>query len=206
MTINWSQRIQDFEDDYAGVIEYTDQSTGAVEEDDTPRFRYLAQELHTRPRPHVSSSELYQIARSQFETATNNTAILANGDAGTTHRSSEAFGQNKTDAERIRELDVLDGVDVPIASAVLAAFEPDRFAVLDERRLRALPAADPDVVDVSNQAHIDYATALLEHRENRDVYEWYMDTVRDIATNSSLSPREVDMALLEHDRANPARI
>jgi len=103
-------------------------------------------------------------------------------------------------SEDIKEL---KGVSFPVASAILTVYDPSRFAVIDFRSLRAIARVEPTLTDTSNYRHFaEYAHWLLKHNDDADVYDSYMDVVRDISRNVNRSSREVGMALWIYDQDN----
>ncbi|GAA4283004.1 hypothetical protein GCM10022261_05350 [Brevibacterium daeguense] len=69
--------------------------------------------------------------------------------------TSLAVSRKTPDKFRVSLLRVLDGVGVPLASSVLSAVFPTRFAIMDARATDALHAAGH--LDSGNPARADYA-------------------------------------------------
>ena len=68
--------------------------------------------------------------------------------------TSVALDDDTPDKFRIDILRTLDGVGVPLASSLLSAVYPKRFAIMDARAVGALHAAGH--LDSDNPARIDY--------------------------------------------------
>ena len=66
-----------------------------------------------------------------------------------------------TVAEAMAALIKLQGVGVPVASAILAAIYPDRYTVIDFRALEALGYSDVNFYDV---AYLDVLAAILPNK------------------------------------------
>lgn len=69
--------------------------------------------------------------------------------------TSLAVSRKTPDKFRISLLRVLDGVGVPLASSLLSAVFPDRFAIMDARAADALHTAGH--LESGNPARVDYA-------------------------------------------------
>jgi len=85
-----------------------------------------------RARGYITLEELYQVARWKVGSSRNDRRILKNkGQVEDTTR--QAFRSGLKDEERLKILcEKLEGVDIPIASAILTVWRPDRYAIIDE--------------------------------------------------------------------------
>jgi hypothetical protein len=81
----------------------------------------------------------------------------------------------KTDRSAIATLMGLNGIQVPVASAVLTAIDPERFTIIDFRALEALSLEQPTVT-------INFYLA-------------YLRTCRSLAKQNNVSLRTLDRAL-----------
>ena len=98
-----------------------------------------------------------------------------------------AFGVENEEV-KIRVLTSLNGVSVPMASAILTVFNPDKYGVIDIRAWHSL-------------------CNLGELQCKKDIYnfqDWilYLNTIRKLARQNNVSPREIDMALFMYDKLN----
>lgn len=116
---------------------------------------------------------------------------------GRTHRNTNsdeayriatqaAFSVNESDGDKDLELKVgfltaLRGVGVPVASAILALVEPDRYCVVDFRGWRAVFDQKREVFGIPQ-------------------YKLYLARVREIAAELGWSPQETDLAIWELDK------
>ncbi len=86
-------------------------------------------------------------------------------------------------------LTTLDGVDVPTASAIMTALDPQRFGILDIRVWQALRKAAPD----------DFQPIESKEGNRRPfrLYEvdQYLCVIQEVAAQTELSCREIDRAL-----------
>jgi hypothetical protein len=76
--------------------------------------------------------------------------------------TSLALARKTPDKFRVSLLRVLDGVGVPLASSLLSAVFPSRFAIMDARATDALHSAGH--LDSSNPARVDYAHYITTMR------------------------------------------
>lgn len=93
--------------------------------------------------------------------------------------TSVALDDDTPDKFRIDILRTLDGVGVPLASSLLSAVYPERFAIMDARTVGALHAAGH--LDSDNPARIDYLD--------------YISTLMTLADACGCSPVELYRAL-----------
>jgi hypothetical protein len=88
-----------------------------------------------------------------------------------------------------------------MASTILAMWKPDQHAVIDFRALRALPAANPTLLDQGDyEEFAEFLELFRTYDSDPYAYEFYIEQVRTLATQTDLLTREVDMALWEYDR------
>ncbi len=86
-------------------------------------------------------------------------------------------------------LTTLQGVDIPIASTIMAVWDPQRFGILDIRVWQALCKAAPD----DFRPIVTTGGNRVPFRPN-DV-ALYLCVIREIAAQTALSCREIDKAL-----------
>ena len=92
----------------------------------------------------------------------------------------------KTDRAAVAVLTGLRGVDVPVASAILAAIEPDRFTIIDRRALESLGVKQPSPT-------VEFYLEYLAH-------------CRRLASEQGVSLRELDRALWQWSNARNPQI
>ena len=93
--------------------------------------------------------------------------------------TKEAIELPKADKakESVEKLNELHGADVRVASAILTAYDPSRFAVIDWKAWKAL-----------------YDREKKEEFAPED-YVKYLQDVRKLAEECGMTPRKVDLAL-----------
>lgn len=92
--------------------------------------------------------------------------------------SKEAFSE-KDEKRKMETLCLLDGVSIPTASALLTIVYPESYAVIDIRCLEMLKKMNCD----------------FGKYPSLNIWLEYLDTMREWATENSVTPRELDMAL-----------
>ena len=92
----------------------------------------------------------------------------------------------KTDRAAIAVLMGLNGIQVPVASAVLTAIDPERFTIIDFRALESLNVIQPAI--------------------NINFYLEYLDACRKLAKESSVPLRTLDRALWQWSKENPTTV
>jgi hypothetical protein len=172
--------------------------TGDWRTDSDPCFGSISKRF--QERGYIDKEELREIGRWKVQGRRIDRHLKDNSVETVEAQSALAFDAD-TDQERIAALAELKGVRVPVASTILAMWKPKSHAVIDFRALRALPAARPELLDQETYAEFaEFLELFRTYGTNPDAYEYYIDHVRDIADESNLLTREVDMALWEYDR------
>lgn len=96
----------------------------------------------------------------------------------------------------IKELVKLRGVGVKTASAVLTVLEPETFAVLDYRAVRALVWK----IGQAQSYEVFYRSLEVFRDPSAEDYQWYNEKLNCIAKETDTTPRMVDMALWKFDK------
>jgi hypothetical protein len=102
-------------------------------------------------------------------------------------RVTELAFQTSDDRLRLHTLTALDGVGVPVASAILHFAFPHRYAILDVRVLRTLTSAG---LWLRDEAHSFTLAGWLE----------YIQLMRRLAKKLALDLRDLDKALWAFDK------
>lgn len=93
---------------------------------------------------------------------------------------------------KIEILILLEGVQIPVASSILAIIHPKKYGVIDVRVWRTL--------------HNEYDSSLFPSKSSASLnstdFVKYVNYIRKLADKSRLTPREVDMALFQYDKEN----
>ena len=204
VSFNWSHWISQYEDTVDDPpIDYTEMSSGTKKAETDERFSSLASEIQQRTPPRITRPELREIGKWKTGGRRIDHLLKENTPSAIETSTARAFGSGLNDSERVEILEELKGVSVPVASTILTAFDPARFAVIDFRTLRAIARVEPQLTDITNYGDFaEYARWLLNYKKDRDVYNSYIEIVRDISNRVNRSPREVDMALWVFDLAN----
>lgn len=92
--------------------------------------------------------------------------------------SKEAFVE-KDEGRKMEVLCQLEGVSIPMASALLTIVYPDRYAVIDIRCLETLREKGYDISKYPSPK----------------IWLKYLDIMRESAKENGVTPRELDMAL-----------
>lgn len=85
--------------------------------------------------------------------------------------------------QRLRSLVKLNGVGIPVASAILTLCYPDKYSVIDFRGWRQVFG---EAKKYSNYSYKEYCEYLFE--------------IKQIAIRFDLTPQEVDLAIWQYDK------
>ena len=91
----------------------------------------------------------------------------------------------QNEKERIKKLCELDGVGIPTASAILTVIFPEKYAVIDIRCLEML------------REKFNYKISKLTSLKS---WMEYLNIMRNLAKENSITPRKLDMALFAMHR------
>jgi thermostable 8-oxoguanine DNA glycosylase len=94
-----------------------------------------------------------------------------------------------TDEQRVELLLSVDGIGIPVASAILAVCYPDDFTVIDYRAIASIKALRPE----RHKSIVPNPTAFTKG------YIRYVAVCKEIAKEERLSLRDVDRALWGYD-------
>ena len=100
--------------------------------------------------------------------------------------TKEAFklAENGDIKSAIKKLDELEGVAIPVASAILAMKYPDQLAIIDRRVIEELEQGEK----------------FKDYIKNIDVYLEYLKILKSKAKELGLSLRECEMGLFEQNQ------
>ena len=148
---------------------------------DEPRFPHAGDGI--RARGYLRRQELDEIA--QWKSPRRAGLVQHNPEHVVEKVTGLALALKDTDPNyAIGLLTVLSGVGMPIASAVLTVADPRNFGIIDIWAWRALSRWQPDRFSWKEASSFSVEEFLR-----------YLETVRELAQDSGLSCREVDMAL-----------
>lgn len=196
LVTNFEERVK--EEATFESVDFRDEN-GNWHTDEDPLFSSISEQFQLRG--YLRKDELLEIGRWKVQGGRIDRHLEKNSPALVEEQSKIAFDADDDEA-RITALSELTGVRVPVASSILAMWNPSEHAVIDHRALRALPAAKPELLD-----HTDYAqfAEFLEryrtYGSDASTYKFYIEHVRELAAQNDLLPREIDMALWEYDRS-----
>jgi hypothetical protein len=100
--------------------------------------------------------------------------------------------------KKIRFLMELEGVGVPVGSAILTVIYPVQYCVIDYRAWRALKWYLKDIVFYSYENYSEFLDSY-DSRTSVESYLTYLKEVRKIAEKLSMTPRKIEMALWKFD-------
>jgi hypothetical protein len=194
--------LREYETGYDERIRYMD--SGEWNEDATARLTEISSVIQSRDPPSIAAEELVEMGRWKAQSRRLDRWLSELGSEKVrrqTRRSFQAAAEDEPE-KAAEELTELKGVGVPVASSVLAMFDPERYAVIDFRVLRALGFLRPGLINASEyDAYSEFLDHFRAYNTSPETYDFYMKEVRQIEAAEDLSSREVDMALWAFDEA-----
>lgn len=108
------------------------------------------------------------------------------------------------DKDKIKILDQLKGVGIPVASAILTIVHPKEYCIIDYRTWRALlwlrTLAKKGSFTFASYKEYSELLDLYDAYGNIGVYHEFLETLKRIGKKRNMTPRQVEMALWKFDR------
>jgi hypothetical protein len=188
------------------VTEYRNQNPNeAIPYDDsgtrkTDCYEFALISAHFQQRGHIRRDEFREIA--EWKSPRQKSRYKNNRQTDVELVTSTAINSHLNVEHQVSALCELDGVGVPVASAILTVVFPQDYGVLDYRAWRAAEWFDQGTVSFSSYG--GYADFLddLRNYATTEAYKSYLDNIRTIANSQGVSAREVDMALWAYDESH----
>lgn len=147
-----------------------------VELYDTTSYLFKVVGFRTRKNKYLSFDDFYRI--SMWKSARPKQRYIKN--KGIVEEITKKAFLEKDEAQKMRILCELKGINIPTASAILSVVYPKKYPIIDIRCLEALK----DVLNFEISKHVSLNNWLK-----------YLVIMRDIAKENNIIPRELDMAL-----------
>jgi len=114
-----------------------------------------------------------------------------------------------SDRDKIKILRLLEGVGIPVASAILTVVYPKEYCVIDYRTWRALLwlrelAKKESFTFTSYREYSDFLDSYDAYSRTY-VYFNFRDTLKKIGERRNMTPRQVEMALWKFDKMKGER-
>ena len=163
--------------------------TAAPDYPEAERLKAVIRDLRATRQPFfLTTADLEPIFRWKLTRQYGRSQEARRGNTDSAYKAvtSAAFTVCEVDSDyeaelRLRILSSLRGIGVPVASAILALVEPDRYCVIDFRGWRTLFHKDRHAFDVAQ-------------------YNRYRAQIRRLADELSWPVQEADLAIWEYDR------
>ena len=149
---------------------------------DTENYLFKVIGPAVRKRGYFLFDEFYKIC--MWKSARQKQRYIENKDS--IEKISWAVFEEKDETKKMEFLCKLKGVSIPTASALLSVVYPEKYAVIDIRCLETLKEMDYKIGN--------YPSAKTWIK--------YVKTMRDLAIENAVTPREMDMALFAIHRDN----
>jgi hypothetical protein len=94
----------------------------------------------------------------------------------------------------------LNGVGVPVASAILTVIFPKHYCVLDYRAFRALLWITSKSFRFVNYIELWNILENFRNYATLESYTNYLEKIKNLATKHRISPRKIEMALWMYDK------
>lgn len=187
----WARR---YREGYEAEIEYKDRS-GRIRVERSPTFEKISREL--RQKGYLEELDFVNICSWKTKRQKKRYAKNSRGRVKKISRNMMA-GQSGAE-ELIKELRELNGVGVPVATAIMTVVFPRKYCIVDYRASRAFLWLASRRRNFAK--YHEYVSVMDRFRNYASVqfYADYLENIKRWASEWSMTPREVEMALWKYD-------
>ncbi len=170
---------------------------GRITNEYSPYFESISKIL--RDRGYLLGEEFISIC--EWKTRRQRNRYQENSEEDIKHITTHITTIHPTKIEdQVHSLTSLNGVGVPVASAILTIIFPENYCVLDYRAWRALlwVMSKPS----SFNDYIEFSEIMDNFRNYASLssYKHYLEKIRNIARQYHMTPRKIEMALWMYDK------
>ncbi len=201
--VDWRYWIRKYEEDYAIDAEgkypiFVDEK-GAEHEERSPYFETMSKVL--QKRGYLVKKEFVSIGNWKTERQKGRYENNSNKKVeNLTRKALEA-----PDRDKVKILDKLKGVGIPVASAILTAVYPKEYCIIDYRTWRALLwlsklTRKGSFAFTSYREYSDFLDSYDAYARTYMRYYNFRDTLKTIGGKRGMTSRQVEMALWKFDQ------
>lgn len=197
MSIDFEAWIKEYEKHHKeekAFIQYRN-SDGKIAEERSPYFESISRVLQRRG--FLLKEEFVNIC--EWKSKRPRKRYKSNTEEDIKNQTREAISEHPHTEKQIDSLTKLDGVSVPVASAILTVIFPEDYCVIDYRAWRALLWI---MSEFSFKEYREFSEVMDNFRNYRktDSYMDYLRKIRTLADQNSMNPRKIEMALWMYDK------
>jgi len=195
----WTRK---YEDDYRTDTEgkypiYVD-GKGVEHEEKSPYFESMSAVL--QKRGYLLKKEFVSIGN--WKTERQKRRYISNTSENVINLTKKAL--SAPDEQKVKILIDLEGVGIPVASAILTVVYPKEYCVIDYRTWRALRwlhtvAAKGSFSFTSYKEYSEFLDSYARYGTISE-YFWFLGTLKNIGKNRNMTSRQVEMALWKFDQ------
>ena len=197
MGINFKNWVKEYERNHREnniSIRYKN-NNGELVEEHSPYFESISQVL--QGRGFLLKDEFVNIC--EWKSKRPQKRYKSNGEKDIKERTKIAISEHPNTEKQIKGLIELNGVGVPVASAILTVIFPEDYCVIDYRAWRALLWV---LSEFSFKEYNEFSEVMDNFRSYRqtDSYVEYLKKIRTLANQNQMTPRKIEMALWMYDK------
>lgn len=114
--------------------------------------------------------------------------------------NKKIFPENVKPKLKLKELLRLEGVGVPVASALLTVIFPEEYCVIDFRVRQSLLWIDNKPLSFKDYKSFSEFIDNLRKTDTVNSYMRYLGKIKELAQKHKMTPREIEMALWQYDK------
>ena len=198
MPIDFERWAEEYERNYREnnvSIQYRD-NNGKIANETSPYFKLISQVL--RERGLLLKEEFISIC--EWKTRRQRNRYQKNSEEDIRRITTTVISIHPNIKEQIHNLTQLNGVGVPVASAVLTVIFPENYCVLDYRAWRALLWVMSEPFSFNDYTEFSEIMDNFRNYASMDSYIHYLERIRTLAEQNYTIPRKIEMALWMYDK------
>lgn len=195
MPIDFERWTEEYERNYSDSIQYRN-NKGEITKEYSPCFELISQVLQRRG--FLLKEEFISIC--EWKTPRQRNRYKTNSDEDIQNITSNVISEHLNIEKQIPTLTQLDGVGVPVASAVLTVIFPEDYCVLDYRAWRALLWEISEPFSFRDYSEFSGIMDNFRSYASLDSYKQYLEKIRTLSRQNQMTPRKIEMALWMYDK------
>ncbi|HOK56681.1 MAG TPA: hypothetical protein PLF90_05065 [bacterium] len=199
MPIDFNEWAAEYERNYRRKnisIQYYIDGNGEIAHEYSPYFESISQVL--QQRGFLSKKEFISIC--EWKTKRQKNRYQENSEEDIMEITNVVITGDLNIEGQIYKLTQLEGVGVPVASAILTVVFPNNYCVLDYRVWRALLWVMSETDGFGDYTEFSEIMGNFLNYASFGSYMYYLEKIRTLAEEHNMTPRKIEMALWMYDK------
>ncbi len=193
--MDFKRWAQEYIKNYKGTISFLNYK-GEKEKEESPLFEKISKSL--QKRKHLKREEFINICK--WKTPRPKNHYQKNNEKKIEEITGKVFAKHPDTESQMTELLKFKGVSVPVASALLTVIYPKTYCIVDFRVWNSLLWIEDRKSLFKNYSIFSDFINNFRSYGNVASYISYMEGIKKMAEKHGMTPREIEMALWQHDK------